>query len=272
MNRAFHLHHESGAGAPRDWHAMLDLYVDGLLSADDAAAFESRLRVDSSLRGLLDAQRRIDASLKTQFAVPAGAGAAAGQHPWTVAVKPGKTILARIGWLRIAAMVAIVALAGVVFGMRHFAATAYPTESPIAAYQSIVHGGFRPYEECTTDEEFAKYTEQYLGKALQVQPFNGLMLVGWDNRHNVMSIETDALLAKVNDTQVVVFMDKAEHSRRLPSKGEGLNVFKREVAGVVLVEVSPLSEPKILSRFCESKACEPGKDGAGTGRVIRRGN
>lgn len=262
---------ETNGGGPSDAGTLLDLYLDGALSAEEAARFEAHLEHDGDLRAQLDAQRRIDASLRASFAVPASVPVSteASTHTGVVESTRSKSILSRIGWLRIAAVIAIAALAGIVFGTRYFAATAYPTESPIVAYQSIVQGGFRPYEVCTDDAEFEHYTQKYLGKALRVESMNGLALVGWDNRHNVLSIETDALLATVNGTQVVVFMDKAEHARRLPSKGEGLNVFKREYAGVALVEVSPLAEPKILPRFREAKDCEPG--GVGEGKVIRRG-
>jgi len=222
-----------------------------------------RLREDAGLRAALESQRAVDASLRASFAVPPGfesLAAAALDRAVPVGPSGGKSILARIGWMRIAALVAIVALGAVVITMRQWAKTAYPVESPIVAYQSIVHGGFRPYEVCTDDEEFARYTKKYLGKALVVKSFPGLALVGWDNRHNVLSIETDSLLATVDGVQVVVFMDREENARSLPRRGEGLNVFKRTVAGVVLVEVTPLKEAKVLPGFEETTAhCEPGK-------------
>lgn len=261
------LHHFDGGlgGGPagRDWHAMLDPYVDGMLSREDAAAFESRLREDAGLRAALESQRAVDASLRASFAVPLGAASLATEaleRAMPVGASGGKSILARIGWMRIAALVAIVALGAVVIAMRQWAKSAYPTESPIVAYQSIVHGGFRPYEVCTDDEEFARYTKKYLGKALIVKSSPGLALVGWDNRHNVMSIETDSLLATVDGVQVVVFMDREENARSMPRRGEGLNVFRRTVAGIVLVEVTPLKEAKVLPGFEETTShCEPGK-------------
>ncbi|HEX2838961.1 MAG TPA: hypothetical protein VHN77_12640 [Phycisphaerales bacterium] len=252
-----------GGSGGRDWHAMLDPYVDGMLTREDAAAFESRLHVDPALRAALESQRALDASLRASFLVPHGVESLAvpaldGAIP--AGASGGKSILARIGWMRIAALVAIVALGALVVGMRQWARTAYPVESPITAYQSIVHGGFRPYEACTDDEEFARYTKKYLGRALIVKSFPGLALIGWDNRHNVMSIETDSLLATVDGVQVVVFMDREENARSLPRRGEGLNVFKRTVAGIVLVEVTPLKEAKVLPGFEETTShCEPGK-------------
>lgn len=257
------LHHFEGGAGGRDWHAMLDAYVDGMLSGEDAAAFEARMREDASLRAALESQRAVEASLRSAFAVPAGVeslAAPALDRASLAGASGGKGIFARIGWMRVAALIAIVSLGGVVIAMRQWAKTAYPVESPIVAYQSIVHGGFRPYEVCTDDEEFARYTKKYLGKALIVKSFPGLALIGWDNRHNVMSIETDSLLATVDGVQVVVFMDREENARSLPRRGEGLNVFKRTVAGIVLVEVTPLKEAKVLPGFEETTShCEPGK-------------
>ncbi|MFO0833123.1 MAG: hypothetical protein U0637_14925 [Phycisphaerales bacterium] len=244
-------------GGPWDWHAMLDPYLDGTLSREQAAAFEARLRTDGALRASLDAQRAIDASIRAQFEVPAAASTAtlgAGR------VAVGRSILARVGWLRIAALVAIAALGVLVLAMRLGGLGAYPTESPTIAYRAIVAGGFRPYEVCTDDTEFANYTSQSLGKALAVEQVPGLVLVGWDNTHHVLSLDTDTLLATVDGSQVVVFMDRAENARRLPSDDYGLNVFRRSVAGIELVEVSPLSEAKILPHFGEwTKSCGDGK-------------
>jgi hypothetical protein len=231
------------------WHAMLDLYVDGVLSAEDASAFEARLRVDPALAHELEVQCAIGSALRRRFSPPSDIRLPDAPAAGPVSPAHAPSILARIGWFRVAAIIAIAVLAGIVFGMRYWARTAYPVESPIEAYRSLVQAGFQPYEVCTDEAEFAHYTKRHFDKALVVKAFQGLALIGWDNRHSVMSIETDALLATVDGTQVVVFMDRAEHARALPKQGEGLNVFRRRVGGVELVEVSPLPEAKLLPGF-----------------------
>ncbi len=244
------------SGLPnRDWSTMVDPYLDGMLSTEDAASFEARLREDAVLRGEVEAQGAIDAVLRERFAVPEGVESAAGTavaasgHTGGVGSPARRSVLARIGWVRIAAVFVVAMLGVYLYYLRSYPASVIETESPIAAYQSIVRGGFRPYEVCTDDAEFAKYTQRYLGQALGVKPFQGLALIGWDNRHNVMSLETDSLLATVDGTQVVVFMDHDSNARSMPKTGEGLHVFKRTVGGIVLVEVSPLAEAKVLPGF-----------------------
>src|SRR4051812_19803603 len=51
--------------------SQLDLYLDGLLPDDQRRAFEEEIGRDPNLRAQLDAQRRLDASLRRTLIAPA---------------------------------------------------------------------------------------------------------------------------------------------------------------------------------------------------------
>jgi hypothetical protein len=272
----------SGSPAPepahnsQEWIEIIEDYLDGVLSPASKAQFEASLAVNSALRTQLEetraAHEALAASLRRSFQpeiVPLPQGEigsnatnnlqstdpASIPFPTSTPVKQ-PTLLQRLGWLRIAAIVAICAFAGVTFTLRRI--TSVPLIAPEASYALIVKEGFRPYQICTTDEEFALYTTQTLGVALRVPPLQGLTLIGWKGGSGVMSERTDALLATKDDSRIIVYFDTSGNERSLPSRvstpdGE-LRIFQRTTSGISLVEVTPLDQPVIISRMEVVKA------------------
>ena len=75
----------------------------------------------------------------------------------------------------------------------------------------------------------------------------GVTLTGWTSSQ-VFSRYTGVLMAKgVDGADIVMIIDQARFDRQLPEpESAGLHLFRREVAGLVLYEITPASEPVIL--------------------------
>jgi hypothetical protein len=239
---------------PPELAEQVELYLDGLLDASQREALEARMRTDEQLRKHVDELRAMDAaigsSLRSTFApqaVPLPATASLSLDQTAQPAATSRTLLQRIGWLRIAAAILLAGAAIFTLHMRQQYAT--PLLSPQKAYRNIVDAGFRPYVVCTGEQEFIDYTHRFLGVGLRVKPFDGLVLIGWNKDGDIFSEHTDSLLATVDGKQVIVFMDKQSNKRSLPKSASGLNIFQRDLAGITLVEVTPLSEPKLLNNF-----------------------
>lgn len=249
----------SGAGDampdfPPDLLEQVELYLDGLLDPPQREAFEARMRSDAKLQAHVAELRAIDAAiggaLRERFSpqvVPLPAPAPLQLTSPANAPTQPRSLLQRIGWLRIAAAIILAGAAIFTLNLRQQYATQLVT--PQQAYSSIVAAGFKPYLICTDEQEFIEYTHRTLGVGLRVRPFEGLALIGWNKDGDVLSEDTDALLATVDGTQVIVFMDKQSNKRPLPANAAGLNTFHRDLAGLTLIEVTPLSEPKLLNNF-----------------------
>jgi hypothetical protein len=208
---------------------------------------EQRAGVDSALREQINAQHRIDASLKKSFAAPADLRIT----PPSESSQPLQNPTGRTGtgwglrtWLGIAAALLIASLASLNFWLNR--APQVPLVEPDAAYTRIVQQGFMPYKVCADDAEFRQYTHDELGEALTFTPNPRVTLVGWVNTADVFSEKTDALLARVDEKQVIVFMDRAKYERALPRSCGDLHVYAARVGKVTLIEVSPLDGPVVI--------------------------
>lgn len=238
------------ADLPRDgraeFDASLERYLDGPMDMGEASAFEARLAMDPALRSRVEAQRSIDASLRSAFA-PDAAGLALHEPR-------GRSIVARIGWWRFAAVLALGALAVATYLLRARYMHGDRME-PLAAYRQIADEGMVPHVVCTTPDTFADFTLKQFGHKVQMSAPATVTLVGWSYDPVVLSENSCALLAKVGRDDVVVFMDDASKDRSiaLRSSGPGLHVFKRVAAGLVFYEVTPREQPALLEGF---KACE----------------
>lgn len=76
-------------------------------------------------------------------------------------------------------------------------------------------------------------------------------MLGWAYGNNYsgspLGPSTLILLAKVDQEDVMVLMEREKFDRRLKlPKESGLNIFRREMNGVVMYEVTPLDAPRVL--------------------------
>lgn len=221
----------------------IDLYLDELLSPVDRAAFDARLAAEPELRERLALQREIDGAIGRAYAYEAPAPL---QMPQGVSWR-------RVGWIASLAAAVLLAVSAVVILNKPVATKHRPAEAVYAAY---VQGGWKPAWKCENDQQSADAVSTMLGLpgAAVIVPLAtpGIEVLGWiptdDYRLGTpISQRTLSLLTRVDGKNVLLLVDLKERDKPVTvTPASGLKVFRREVKGVVIYEVSPLDAPKVL--------------------------
>ncbi|MBI4717543.1 MAG: hypothetical protein HY763_07045 [Planctomycetes bacterium] len=268
------------AGTPERPEHSLEAYLDGLLADSERAEFDRRVRSDPALRAEAECQARIDEALKRLY-TPSAAGAPAlaslraastnGRAATTLrsplsAARRARPAPALRRGLAVAAAVAFCSLAGwqVWCFVRPAAVVdAYAAQawrSMDTVYRDEVSSGLKPSWVCKDNEEFARSFEKRFGQPLYLAPPPSGVTVAGLSYCNTITRRTMHLLARVNGSPVMVFADSVPDDTRpsLPP-GQGLRLFRREIGKVVLYEVTPLSEPRVLDLFYDP-ATRPAHD------------
>ena len=224
----------------------LDLYVDGLMTPEQAAAFERVIATNPQLAAEVQLQIRIDASLSSQYAYPQGLSTAvpdAPTLPFEAAARP------RPRWGRMLAFTAVAACAAMLVWVGNPFAPLPPVVEPkrltaCDVYKNLEAGNWIPSFKCNSDEEFVVAVAKQLGSGLLI-PLStvGVTLDGWGYADGYagspISGETMYLLTHVGEKRVLVLMDKKANDHPVATGDCSLNLFRREVGDLVLYEVSP---------------------------------
>lgn len=132
-----------------------------------------------------------------------------------------------------------------------------PRVTPEALYREWTTSGFVVDHVCTADE-FGLYMRQYFQTDLRLAQVPGnVEFLGWKGISKqrpydaepdrlLMSNESRALLVRVGDRPVVVFVDRAASDRALREPGAGLTMHRRVVGDAVFYEVSPETDVAVL--------------------------
>jgi hypothetical protein len=268
--------HSPTSGSPPPPPELLDAYLDGMLDADALAAFERAIAADPVLRAEVDAQRSINASLSRLFqtepmalradlngdatatiAEPAQPAApplrlvgaeeaAAPSRPKTSRLAKPISPLYGVAAVLVFSVFAGLYVAGVIDPQKWFNPSAGLIE-PHVVYARKVQSNFVPDHVCTTDEEFIKYTKDWVGEPLLIQNTDSIKVVGWSSYEPVFSAGTTILMAKVDGKEVILVMDRKKNDRkiRIP-KSTGLHDFSQEFGDVIIHEITPLDSARIL--------------------------
>lgn len=230
--------------APRsDGVAPIDAYLDGLMSPEERAAFEASMRADPALAAEVALQSRIDASIRAQLgpAPEAGAVGLRGTIPWH---------RRRLVWMSAAAAVLLGASVYVNLSNR---APAMRRVGADRLYAQLIAGGYTPQWRCETDEQFVGEVRSRLGAGVLVPMGTpGVEIVGWAYADMALgtpiSEHTMVLLTRVENDEVVLLLDRERDDRKVAVPADsGLHVFRREVGGLVVYEVSPLESERVLN-------------------------
>jgi hypothetical protein len=262
----------------------LDLYVDEQLHGEQRAAFEQQLGRESTLNAAYHRQRAIDSSLRRMFPAPAIDGHADRIVERAIAQLPpaehnGHPALERAasvtlvgkskpaparrrqpfmrGWLAIAAMITLFIGVPSAFWLWHD--TIFPPRSPYAVgraepldvlYREQVTKGFKPDWVCNDQREFASYFAGRLGQPLMIHDAPaGAAMLGLSYTGGVTP-SSMGMLGTANGKSVLVVVDQVSNDAKAQMKQPGdLKLFKRKIGSLMLYEITPLEEPKLLEMF-----------------------
>ncbi len=123
-----------------------------------------------------------------------------------------------------------------------------PWRSLETAYNDWLADGFEPMWVCADDQEFVDTfrATYYQGLLLGALP-QGTTALGLSYCNSISS-RTTCLLATVDGTPVVVFVDRVERDRPQPQP-EGLHLHRRRIDKLILYELSPVEQPAVLPWF-----------------------
>lgn len=233
----------------------LEAYLDGLLEGPEREAFERRIEKQPDLQAAVRQHRAIDSALKRVIGPPpqvrlnrapdaAGPARSPATGGWRLAVKR----------LAVAA-----ALTGGVFGAWQIYSVLRPDSGgyqPMAwrnletVYRDEIESGFEPSWVCENDEEFRQSFSKSHGQPLLLAQLPDRVSALGLAYCNSITLKTTYLLATVEDERVIVFVDRRDRDPgQTLSPGSDLHLYSRHVGSLVLYELSPLDQPRLLDHF-----------------------
>jgi hypothetical protein len=224
--------------------ARVAAYVDDTLSAADKARFEADLQTNAALREEVDLQASLDASLNRLFTH-------AGSPTTAPAASPTPVSGVRFPVFKFTAIAASLLIAA---GAAWYALRPDPNLiPPQQVWTNMEKINFVPSWRCENETVFRDYLRVKLGESFAIDESESLQVVGWgyaaDYKFYPISKETLTLINKVGDDHAVVLIDRAEHDRELSVPPQsGLHIFKKRVGNLVLYEMSPLPEARVLPK------------------------
>jgi len=252
---------------PHNLEVLIEGYLSGNLAEADRREVERLLREDPSFRAAVEAQRQIDERLRGMFApgeplsraeiLSAAQDAGDAETP----VKSGRFKLDRRQLVGLAAAVVVGAVA--IWRLAGFfeepEIPPYAQQPPrtfAEVYEDEVADDLEPDWVCENEQEFAEAYRKRLGRPLvlaQVPP--NIVATGLAYSNSV-SPYTVHLLTRVDGEPVIVFADKLrrDNPQSLP-EGSHLNLFRSELDELVLYEVTPFDEPRVME-FLSVKECD----------------
>ena len=231
----------------------IEAYLDGRGSAAERAAFEERLAQDASLRAEVRVQRAIDTSLRGAFPAPvmadilARAQAQARPQP----VKP--SFKARPLKVRLLVEAGLAAAIGIALGVGYLVWNDQqkPGVRQVARismsdfYRQREKNDFPPDWVCEPERFKATFAYKF-NQPLLMAEAPGVVMKGLAYS-NTLSPDTVEIISKVNNRGVIVFIDRATAGEEQKvCESSGMHLFKRELAGLNLYELTPWDKPSVL--------------------------
>ncbi len=243
---------------------LLDAYADGLMTGEQRETVEQAILARPELERQLHHQRAIDDALRRRLTPPpAHELQAVLEQAGTAAPGP-----ARAPWRLMARRLAVAAaLAAGTFGAwqiwsfmqpRLPGYQPMPWRSLVAIYQDEITSGFEPDWVCKDDQEFSDTFEDLYRQRLLLEPLpEGVAALGLAYGNSI-SQRTIYLLAEAANEPIVVFIDRAERDAGQSIESDtGLHLFERRVGDLILYELSPFAEPRLLDSFYDPNAIGP---------------
>ncbi len=124
-----------------------------------------------------------------------------------------------------------------------------------AIYQDEITSGFEPAWVCKDDQEFSDTFFDLYRQRLLLKPLpEGVAALGLAYGNSI-SQRTTYLLAEAENEPIVVFIDRAERDAGQSIESDtGLHLFERRIGDLILYELSPFTEPRLLESFYDPAA------------------
>ncbi len=229
----------------------LNRYFDGQMTPEERAAFEEAARNDTDLARQIEMQGRVDDSLRSMFAPP--------DDLESRFVLPETPVIAHLPrtpsrmWVRLA-LAAVLALSavGAWFTYRPGSSTRSPYEplSLTEVFSVVEAKNWHPSTVCTSDEAFRSFAHKQIGREVLVVQTCTLSALGWEYGQWLLSEPTAVVLMRDGDEHVMVLMGELKgHNPPEIDATSDLRVYRRDLAPIVLYEISRLDEPHTLDAF-----------------------
>ena len=241
---------------PQD-DALLNAFLDGALNPVDRAKFEARLEHDPAIKADFELQSSIDDSLRRQFhaekpsdeqvqallertRTTESMSATVGQRRWS---SNGRRVV-------LVAIAALVAWIIVAWQLRDSKTNepAFTPRSLVRIYEETIAKGFEPYYECRDDVRFAATFLDRQGQALKLaeMPANTYML--GLSYPGGLSRKTTAILCRVDEKPVMVFVDRLSVDRQSLSdeRAADVRVIRRVQNRLVFYEITPFDRDHVI--------------------------
>jgi hypothetical protein len=232
--------------------SKFDAYLDGSLPAEERDALAREIAASPQLQGQVELQMQIDQALRTRFAPPEMPAELVAKLREAAKVRPAARAKPR-SWKTLAAAASAAAvvwglLAWQYFGNRPQAPDYNPVKPLDTIYATTVAEGFKPAWRCEDDAQFISTFQQRQGQGLLLAAMptgsrmEGLTYVGGLSRY------TTTMLARVNDKPVMVFVDRADTDPHpgLSCGCSDLHLFRKQLGSLVLYELTPFDQPKVM--------------------------
>lgn len=253
---------------------LVEEYLAGRLAGDSLAAFEHAIREHREIAETVALQREVDGLLRSAFVPPhvparneliesARQTSSSNRDSTSPSglkivgteeseIPPRRSLKHRWTWMAIAAAVMLTA-AGVFRSL--LGGDDFRLVPPDQLYAFLQNSGWKPAQVCNTPNEFAALVKSRLGEGLlpdmAAAASNGVALLGWgyenDYDGSPLSKKTMMLLTNVQGERVLVLIDQKQNRRDLHVRaGSTLNIIEREKGSLIVYEVTPAKEARVL--------------------------
>ena len=232
----------------------LERFLDSLMTSEEESTYREQHLSDAPVQQAIELQSQLDQSLLNLFPSDEMSDQLKSRIIDNIQARPSDfTLWTRASFLK-AAVVALVLIAATAAWNGFFNQKPEPFFQQVALvqlHQDLNQQGYQPYYNCEDEERFAAVFKKRQNVALKLTPMPvdrkmlGISYLGG------LSRQTTAMLATVDNENVTVFVDRksALPEPNIVNRTETLNVFKREMSNLVLYEISPFKEAKLLDHF-----------------------
>ena len=122
-------------------------------------------------------------------------------------------------------------------------------------YRQQVGKGFTPDWVCKDQQEFASYFAGRFGQPLMIHDASACAAMLGLSYTGGVTKASMGMLGTADGKNVLVVVDQAANDGKMKmSHPDGLKLFRRKIGSLMLYEVTPLDQPRLLEMFYQPEA------------------